>query len=383
MAEATARSTALIAAVWLLLRVCRMRDPGGEKLAWTVVIAASLAMPLLVRCGFAAAMPLAIVPGPIAASMHALAHLPTTTHPLGAVLLSAYFLGVATFAVRLAVGLLIGIRLCRNAQPAPARTGDIDVRLSGEVQGPVSFGAIVLLPACSVDWDARTMRAVLAHEREHICNHDGYRLWLAALCRAFFWFNPLVHWLCRRLTLLTELTSDAAAVTAVGDRSTYVNVLLQIATGTSFVQTSVPMAARSTLPGRISELLAGNERAVTLPGSRRLLLGLGVALMGALISACAAPLVMAKAIHVPDLKAFYPDAARRIREEGNGAVHLCIDTRGRVTSAEVASSTGHPMLDDAMLKLAKAFRFNPATRAGRPVNECTGMPVKFVLSRSG
>jgi protein TonB len=140
------------------------------------------------------------------------------------------------------------------------------------------------------------------------------------------------------------------------------------------------MAARSTLPARIRELLAGNERPVTLSASRRLLLGVGVSLQFAVISACAAPLVMAKVSYAPDLRDFYPDAARHIHEQGRGVAHICIDTRGQVASARVSTSTGYPMLDSAMLQLAKAYQFEPATRGGRAVKVCTGLPVKFVLA---
>jgi TonB family protein len=382
IAEATVRNSALIVAVWMLLKACRVRDPGAEKLTWTWVLAASLAMPVLTWLAAASALPLQMVSGRMATSMVRLTELSRAPHALSAVVLTVYCLGVATFAIRLAVGLLVGARLRRAAQPALTDMSDIHVRVSPGVRGPVSFGATVLLPACSAGWDAPTLRAVLAHEREHIRNHDGYRLWLAALCRAFFWFNPLVHIVYRRLTVLTELTSDAAAVSAIGDRSTYVNVLLQVATGTSFAQAAVPMAARSTLHVRIRALLGGGERPVTLPRSGKLLLGAGVALLFAVVSACAAPLVMAKVAHAPDLMDYYPVDARHNHQQGRGVAGICIDTHGEVVSARVTSSTGNPMLDSAMIRLAKAYRFQPGTRAGRAVTVCTGLPIKFVLARS-
>lgn len=380
IAEAAVRSSALIVGVWVLLKISRVRDPRAEKLAWTLVLAASFVMPWLAWSVAAVALPLQIVSGPMVASMERLAALPVGAHGLDSWVLMFYFLGVAMFVLRLAVGLLIGARLCHAAQPTPTLMSDINVRTSAGVPGPVSFGATVLLPACSVDWDARTLRAVLAHEREHIRNSDGYRLWLAALCRAFFWFNPLVHCVYRRLTVLAELTSDAAAVAAIGDRSAYVDVLLQVATGTSFVQAAIPMAARSTLPTRMRELLGENRRPVTLASSRRVLLAVGVALQFAVISGCAAPLVMAKVSYAPDLKDFYPNEARHIHEQGRGVAGICIDRRGEVVAARVSVSTGYPTLDSAMLQLARAYRFQPATRGGRAVKVCTGLPVKFVLA---
>lgn len=389
IAAAAVRSSALIAAVWVLLKVSRIRDPSAEKLAWTVVLVASFAMPLLAWLILAGALwPLEIVPGQVLASMGRLVQGPRASHPLSVVVLIAYFVGVAAFAARLMRGICLGAKLCRGAQRTWAFGVDMDVRLSAEVQGPVSFGSIVLFPACSVSWDTRTVQAVLAHESEHIRNHDGYRLWLALLCRAAFWFNPLVHWLYRRLTILTELTSDAAAVAVLGDGASYLSVLLQVATGTPPVEAAVPMATRSSLPGRIRQILAANERPVELSTRGKVLLGAGAALFGAVISACASrepfvlqPLVRARVIYAPDLNDFYPDASRRLHEESRGVVDICIDARGGVASAVVRSSTGYATLDAAMLQIAKAYRFKPATRAGKPVRMCTGLPVRFVLRK--
>ena len=61
-------------------------------------------------------------------------------------------------------------------------------------------------------------------------------------------------------------------------------------------------------------------------------------------------------------------------------VHICVDERGRVATAAVDGSSGHALLDDAAVRLAKAYRFKPATQDGNPVQWCTGLPVKFVLT---
>jgi bla regulator protein blaR1 len=293
-----------------------------------------------------------------------------------------YFLGVAVLAARFVGGLFVGASLCRGAERTSVYGPDMDVRLSTGVQGPVSFGSTVLLPAGSVTWDNRTVQAVLAHEHEHIRNHDGYRLWLALLCRAVFWFNPLAHWLYRRLTILTELTSDAAAAEVIGDRASYLSVLLQIATGTSPMQAVAPMATRSTLPVRVRQLLTDKEPSLTPSTLRKSLLVLGVVLFAAATAACASrpPLVMARVTYAPDLNDYYPASSRRRHEQGDGLVHICIDKRGRLASAHVAHSTGYATLDVQMIKIAKAFRFDPATRGANPVKVCTGLPVRFVLS---
>jgi protein TonB len=95
-----------------------------------------------------------------------------------------------------------------------------------------------------------------------------------------------------------------------------------------------------------------------------------------------APIIPAKIAYAPETADYYPAQSRRNNEEGRTIVHVCIDERGKVASAEVDSSggSGHALLDDAAVRLAKAYRFKPATQGGKPVQQCTGLPVKFVLT---
>lgn len=82
---------------------------------------------------------------------------------------------------------------------------------------------------------------------------------------------------------------------------------------------------------------------------------------------------------VPNVQDYYPDASRRAGEEGRATVKICVNATGKIDSAEIANSTGHPLLDEAALKVAKAFRFKPATSEGKPVASCPSLPVKFEL----
>ena len=74
-----------------------------------------------------------------------------------------------------------------------------------------------------------------------------------------------------------------------------------------------------------------------------------------------------KPTFVPDVQDYYPEVSRRNAEEGRAVVKVCVNT------------TGHPLLDEAALKVAKAFRFKPATSEGKPVASCPNLPVKFEL----
>jgi protein TonB len=84
-------------------------------------------------------------------------------------------------------------------------------------------------------------------------------------------------------------------------------------------------------------------------------------------------------IYKPDVEDFYPDAARRANQEGRAIVKLCISETGKINSADVETTSGFPMLDEAAVKVGKAFRFKPPTQLGKPVAVCEDLPVKFEL----
>src|SRR5690348_17259399 len=69
------------------------------------------------------------------------------------------------------------------------------------------------------------------------------------------------------------------------------------------------------------------------------------------------PIVPAKVTYAPDPADYYPAQSRRNNEEGRALVHICVDERGRVASAAVDASSGHALLDDAAVRLAKLYRF--------------------------
>src|ERR1017187_6770156 len=81
----------------------------------------------------------------------------------------------------------------------------------------------------------------------------------------------------------------------------------------------------------------------------------------------------------PDISNYYPEQARRDGQEGRAQVKIFINTSGKVESAEIASSSGFPILDEAAIKVGRAFRFKPPTQEGKPVATCPVLPVKFEL----
>jgi len=85
----------------------------------------------------------------------------------------------------------------------------------------------------------------------------------------------------------------------------------------------------------------------------------------------------------PDISNYYPEAARREGQEGRAIIKICVNQLGKIDNAEVATSSGFPELDEAAIKVAKAYRFKPATSEGKPVSSCPTLPVKFELHMTG
>jgi TonB family protein len=84
----------------------------------------------------------------------------------------------------------------------------------------------------------------------------------------------------------------------------------------------------------------------------------------------------------PGTDEFYPDAAIRAGDQGLATVTACVDVKGRLTSTPtIAQSSGHPRLDEAALRLAKAGSgyYLPSTEDGRPVSSCYPFGIRFKL----
>ncbi len=87
----------------------------------------------------------------------------------------------------------------------------------------------------------------------------------------------------------------------------------------------------------------------------------------------------------PSTDDYYPDASRRLGEQGTALVKLCIGAGGRVIGdPSIMKSSGSSRLDQAAVRYAKATsgHFEPETRNGVPVEVCTALPIKFQLTDS-
>jgi hypothetical protein len=295
---AALRTLLLVVLVELGLRMLRVRHPQLLLAAWTAVLVASLAMPVLQRY----ALITVPVPIPVAVDLPlSLADLPSgETAAMAAVggvtpadavaapapgepawrlpLTAGYLLVAGAMLVRLMVGVVLSWKLLRAARPiGDAWAAGARVRTSAAIAAPVTVGGSIVLPDDCAGWAAATQQAVLAHERAHVAGGDFYLLLLSQLNRALFWFNPLSWWLHRRLAGLAELTSDDAAMQALDDGPGYAAILLDMARRSAPVYGAVAMARPNTVCRRIERILAQDGKPKPAPWRHRAAYGLAVA----------------------------------------------------------------------------------------------------------
>lgn len=271
-AASSLRVIILASIVAIVLAALRVRSAGVRHAAWTAVLAAMLLMPILPRIIPAIPIPLnvpgatdamsweqpdefrlrspdgavgaplglvqppargdasqssAILPNKESAggSLSPGADTRPTAGALWALLaLGIYVAGLLFFLLRLLVGWVAMRRLVRgcttcDGPSAGFSTGPVVVSESQHVAAPLTTGVFsrrIILPATWRTWSEEKLRAVLAHELEHVRRRDPLVALVAYINRAVFWFHPLAWWLERTLATCAEDACDGAAVRGGG-----------------------------------------------------------------------------------------------------------------------------------------------------------------------
>ena len=302
--EAALRSLALGGVVWLSLRLFRIENPQTRMTAWIAVLIVSLSMPVLMhwttvnlpvdapassataRVPAAPAAPRPAAPtqlsaesmrsptaeadaGPVSQSFESAPASPraeTAAIDWQSLAIGLYLAVGGALLLRLAIGLALTWSLMRRGQRLDAEwAAGCDVRICAAVATPVTFGTTILLPAECLDWSAVKRRVVLAHERSHVACGDFHVLLLATVHRAVFWFSPFAWWLLNELAETAELVSDDAAISMLGDRPCYAEILLDVASSARGISAGVAMARTRSAVRRVEHILAA-----TMPPAPRL-----------------------------------------------------------------------------------------------------------------
>ena len=275
-------------AMWLF----RIRQTQLRLVGWTVVLAASLAMPALQQVTPLQTAIAFDIPSPAMLGI-ARPQMPTPEYGLaetvladavdpsramGAWLETAYFLVGGMLLLRLIIGVALSLRLLRRASPIGAAwAAGIRVRISPDVTAPVTVLNVILLPADIAQWPASMRQSVLAHERAHVARWDYAMLLASQVNRVVFWFSPFAWWLHRRLTTLAELASDDNALQVTGDRAGYAEVLLEMGRRSGPLLRGLAMARPATLVYRIERVLRDGEPPKSVGRAQRSLVVIGAA----------------------------------------------------------------------------------------------------------
>ena len=331
--EAALRSVLVALAVWGGLRVFRVSNVLAQKMAWGLVLAAAIFMPMLLPVAArwkvlpatatvvlpshplkllaalrpaakpfvatsapvhelaSAASPLPIAysaednsasssrlsPAAISRKAAAIQPEPIVQRRTFSPVQVGWLLYVSVAAVllfRLLYGLAAALRLWQAAEPAlldviTPLAVGLPLRSSEAVSSPVTIGSAIVLPADYLAWDIEKLRIVLAHERSHIRQGDFYLQLIAGLYASLFWFSPLGWWLKRTLSDLAEAISDRAGLQEAASRSAYAQILLEFAAAPRPTLIGVAMARTGSLSRRIERLLNDGSFRQAFAGTRR------------------------------------------------------------------------------------------------------------------
>ena len=105
---------------------------------------------------------------------------------------------------------------------------------SAQVNAPMLLGLlhpVIVLPQGGPSLPPQALAAALRHELTHARRWDICYKWLVVLVASLHWFNPLVHWMGRRIALDCELSCDQAVLRALEpeQRMAYGDMLLLLA----------------------------------------------------------------------------------------------------------------------------------------------------------
>jgi ankyrin repeat protein/beta-lactamase regulating signal transducer with metallopeptidase domain len=196
-----------------------------------------------------------------------------------------WLLGVLVLACRPALGLYTVGRLRRvGVSPASDELNNIVARISGRmglrrsviiVQSalaviPMVVGALrpmLLLPASTLtNLSPRQLEAVLAHELAHVRRHDYLVNLLQTLVETMLFYHPAVWWVSGQVRTERENCCDDLAISIVGDRAGYAEMLLVLEQSCRAPQPAAAANGGSLLQ-RVRRIVAPEKSASSGQGS--------------------------------------------------------------------------------------------------------------------
>jgi TonB family protein len=268
----------------------------------------------------------------------------------------------------------------------------------------------IVLPRWVLALPEAELGLVVLHEEEHMRARDTATLATALTLVALTPWNPLTWWQLGRLRGAVEVDCDRRVLRREPDRGRYGRSLLAVA-----ARAPEPMLGVAAFSERSHSL---ERRILTMTSTRSrwtpLTAGLLVVLAILLgVQACnvasptaleapvaegqeaaepgvelvtegptftpftVAPSILNRAEIVAAMNAEYPPLLRDAGVGGSVVVWMFIDETGALRDYRIRTSSGHPALDDAALRVAEQFEFSAALNREEPVPVWVQFPITF------
>jgi TonB family protein len=253
---------------------------------------------------------------------------------------------------------------------------------------------VILIPVSAIaGLTPGQLDALILHELAHIRRLDTFINILLAAVETILFYHPAVWWVGRRIRIEREHCCDDFAVTACGDAGMYVEALTSLETSRGTARLALA-ANGGRLTDRVARLLDAPVEARGFSLSALT----GLALVGVVVASVAMAQaqvpkgnsaypskdknpVTLRPIQETHLIPPYPGESIRLKEEGRVLLGVTIGTDGTVSQAVVVQPSGHERLDIAAAQFVKGYwRWQPATRAGKPAVVNTRVSVLFKLA---
>jgi TonB family protein len=282
------------------------------------------------------------------------------------------------------------LRRCRELQRRLTVAGPIRFLLSRRIDVPMVIGwlrPVILIPVSAMaGLTPQQLDALILHELAHIRRFDTVTNILLVAVETILFYHPAVWWVSRHVRIEREHCCDDLAVSACGNAAMYVEALASLETWKA--TGNLALAANGgRLKNRVTRLLDAPVQSPSF--SLSAIAGLALVGLVAASVAIAAPASRGKDAGETGIRPIvethtlppYPEDSIHSHEEGRVLLAVTIGTDGAVSQASVFKASGHPRLDLAAVQYVKShWRWQPATRAGKPVTTNTRVSVLFKLA---
>jgi len=281
------------------------------------------------------------------------------------------------------------LQRCHDLQRRLAVASPVRFLVSRRTNVPLVIGClrpVILIPLSAVSGlSPHQLEALILHELAHIRRLDAVTNILLTAVETILFYHPAVWWVSRQVRIEREHCCDDFAVSACGDAGLYVEALTSLEEWkvTSGLLLTAKLAANGgRLKDRVARLLDAPVQSPKV--SLSAMTGLALLSLLAVSVALAAPRGKDAAALTPIQETHmlppYPAESKQLKEEGQVLLEVTIGTDGTVSRSRVVQPSGHQRLDLAAANFVQGYwRWQPATRGGKPVATTTRVSVLFKL----